>query len=221
MILIVDKSKKNAASISDMFFYMGVLSKPSTIAETFSEISNIYRAVLILYPETFPDPEDFVKRLRSYSSTIPIFAIGSPDKSYSDLFAYVFADGTYAAAVMTKILEYTLDNYLPQPGDYKLAGMDLSCDISTPTYFWTPLPITKTEAMIIKYLIRTYPRPTSATEILKYAYRESKTPEISNVRTHISIINKKFRSITKRNLIETSTGRGYRVLTPEVLAALV
>ena len=75
--------------------------------------------------------------------------------------------------------------------------------------------------MIVKYLIRTYPRPTSAEEILRYAYRESRTPEISNIRTHISIINKKFRKLTERNLIEMSFGKGYRVLTPEVAEALV
>ena len=147
--------------------------------------------------------------------------MGAPEKSYSHLFSDVFARGTYASVILAKILEYTLKNSLPQPGDYKLAGIDLSCDISTPTYFTTPLPLTKTEAMIVKYLIRTYPRPTSAEEILKYAYRESRIPELSNIRTHVSIINKKFRELTSRNLIEMSFGKGYRVLTPEVAEALV
>lgn len=221
MILVVDKSKRNAVSVADMFFYMGVLAKAATIAESFSEISDIYRAVIIISPESFPDAEDYVKRLRTYNSAVPIFAIGSPDESYAHLFSRIFSRGSYASVVMSKILEYTLENSLPQPGDYKLAGIDLSCDISTPTYFWTPLPLTKTEAMIVKYLIRTYPRPTTAEEILKYAYRDSKTPEVSNIRTHVSIINKKFRNLTNRNLIEMSFGKGYRVLTPELAQALV
>ena len=221
MILIVDKSRKNASSLADMFFYMGVLARGSTVGEAFSEISDIYRAVLIISPESFPDAEDFIKRLRTYNSTVPIFAVGNTQKDCSALFAHVFSSGTYASRIMAKILEYTLDHSLPQPGDYKLAGMDLSCDMATPTYFWTPLPFTKTEGMIIKYLIRTYPRPTSAEEILKYAYRESRTPDVSNIRTHISIINKKFRTLTGRNLLEMSFGKGYRILTPEVAEALV
>ncbi len=221
MILVIDQNKKNAASVADMFFYMGVLAKASTVGESFSEISDIYRAVILISPESFPDCRDYINRLRSYSSTVPIFAIGAPDSSDSQLFARVFSPGTYASAVMTKILEYTLNNSLPQPGDYKLAGIDLSCDLANPTYFHTPFSLTKTEAMIVKYLIRTYPRPTSAEEILRYAYRESRTPEISNIRTHISIINKKFRKLTERNLIEMSFGKGYRVLTPEVAEALV
>jgi len=221
MILIVSKSKKNASNVADMFFYMGVLAKGATVAESFSEISDIYRALILLSPESFPDADDYIKRVRSYNSVIPIFAIGEPDGNYLHSFAHIFSVGTYASMVMSKILEYTLENGLPQPGDYKLAGIDLSCDLSTPTYFWTPLPLTKTEATIVKYLIRTYPRPTSAEEILKYAYRESKTPEVSNIRTHISIINKKFRNLTNRNLIEMSFGKGYRVLTPELMESTV
>jgi hypothetical protein len=221
MILVIDQSKKNAINVSDMFFYMGVLAKAVTVSEAFAEISNTYRAIIILSPEDLPDAVDFIKRLHGYSASIPIFAIGAPDNPNSHLFAKIFPTSSYAFEIMSKILEYTLDNDLPQPGDYKLAGLDFSCDLAIPTYFWTPLPLTKTESMIIKYLIRTYPRPTTAEEILRYSYKESNMPEISNIRTHISIINKKFRKLTKRNLVEMSFGRGYRVLTPEVAAALV
>lgn len=221
MILVIDKSHKNANNVADMFFLMGVLSRAVTIGETFSEISDNYRAVIMICPENFPDPEDFIKRLRKYNSTVPVFAMGNPDKSYSHLFACVFSRTAFISNVMAKILDYTLENALPQPGDYKLAGIDVSCDNATPTYFWTPLPLTKTEAMIVKYLIRTYPKPTSAEEILKYAFKESRTPEISNIRTHVSIINKKFRNLANRNLIEMSFGKGYRVMTPEVMASLV
>lgn len=221
MILVIDKSRKNANNVAEMFFLMGVLSKAVTIGETFSEISDIYRAVVMICPESFPDPEDFIKRLRKYNGTVPIFAMGNPDKSYSRLFAHVFPRSAYASNVMAKILDYTLENSLPQPGDYKLAGIDVSCDTPSPTYFWTPLPLTKTESMIIKYLIRTYPKPTSAEQILKYAFRESRTPELSNIRTHVSVINKKFRNLANRNLIEMSFGKGYRVMTPEVMAAFV
>lgn len=215
MILVIDKNKKSAVSVAEMFFYMGVLTKAATLSEAFSEISNTYRAVVLLSPETYPDAEDFIKRLRSYSLTVPIFAIGEKESApYRDI-AMAFPRSSYAAEILSKILQYTVDNGLPMPGDYKLAGLDLSCDSKTCSYFWTPFPVTKTEAMIIKYLIRTYPRPTSAEEILKYAYRESRTPEASNVRTHISVINKKFRELTGRNLIDMSIRMGYNIITPE------
>jgi DNA-binding response OmpR family regulator len=72
--------------------------------------------------------------------------------------------------------------------------------------------------MIIRYLIRTYPNPTSAQKILKHAYKASKQPDVSNIRTHISVINKKFRTVAGRSLIEMHENLGYRILTPELMA---
>jgi hypothetical protein len=57
-----------------------------------------------------------------------------------------------------------------------------------------------------------------ASEILKYAFRQSRLPDISNVRTHVSVINKKFRAMRGENLIGFEEGRGYVILTPDVLA---
>ena len=142
-------------------------------------------------------------------------------KSSKELFAKVLENPTYAASVIAQILCYTADHGLPQPGKYRLAGLDLSSNLVNPMFFDTKLPFTKTECMIIRYLIRTYPRHTPPQEILKHAFREYRIPEIANVRTHISIINKKYREITNRNLIEQSFGAGYRVITPEVMANLV
>ena len=221
MILVVDKSKRNAATFADMFFYMGVLAKSATIAESFSEISNFYRAIVVMDPDEIADVTDYVHRMRAYSAAIPIFALGDKDAPKAELFDCIFPKEACASEILSKILEYTYERDIPQPGDYKLAGMDLSCDMSTPTYFWTPFPLTKTEAMIVKFLVRAYPNPVSAEDILRYAYRESKYPEVSIIRTHISIINKKFRNLSNRNLIEMTFGTGYRILTPEVASALV
>ena len=221
MILIIDRSRNSESYASDMFSYMGVLSRTIPHSEVFSEISNKYRAVLMLAPEEISDLADFIKRLHSYNASLPIFALTSESGTDRKLFAQIFPLGTSAASIMAQILAYTEKNVLLQPGDYRLAGLDLSCDLATPLYFDTPLPLTRTKAMIIKYLIRSYPNPTTAEEILKYSHKESRMPEISIIRTHISFINKKFREMTGRNLVEASFGKGYRILTPELAEATV
>ena len=85
MILIINKSKKNARALSDMFYFMGVLSLGVTPKEALSEISPIYKAVIIENPDMLADKEDFVSRLRSYAN-IPIFAITMPPILRSGLF---------------------------------------------------------------------------------------------------------------------------------------
>lgn len=221
MILIINKSKKEARGLSDMFYYMGVLAYGATPSEALSEISPIYRTIIVMNPDNLPDKEDYVTRLRSYLN-IPIFAITSgQDNNDVILFDGVIKKGTYAAYIYKSILDFSYKYGTKQPGNYQLSGINASSDIKTPLYFFKALPFTKTETMILRTLIRTYPQPTPAKQILKYAFRPSKVPDVSNIRTHISVMNKKFRDVTGRNIITFEIGEGYRVLTPEIIDSLL
>ncbi len=221
MILIINKSKKEARGLSDMFYYMGILAYGVTPTEALAEISPIYRAIILMSPDNLPDKNDYVTRLRSYAS-VPIFAITSNKDNHDViLFDGILKKGTYAAYIYKFISDYSYKYGTKLPGNYQLSGINASCDITAPLYFFKALPFTKTETMILRTLIRTYPQPTSAKQILKYAFRPSKVPDVSNIRTHISVMNKKFREVTGRNIITFEVGEGYRVLTPEIIDSLL
>ena len=219
MILIIDKHKKIATDLSDAFLGIGVLARGCTPREALSEISTMYRAVIITSPRELADPADFVKRVSSYC-TIPIFAINDSPVPLDFIDERMqFGRGSYAYKILERIIEYFEERGENAPGHYALAGIDASYNLKTPSYFWTELPFTKTETMILRLLIRSYPIPTSAEKILTYAYRTTRIPDVSNIRTHISVMNKKFREITGRNIFELNFGAGYRILTPEIIAA--
>ena len=101
-------------------------------------------------------------------------------------------------------------------GIYKLAGINASCDIKSVTFLDEPVHFTRTEAMILRFLISTYPTPCSPDSIIEHAFRSGKHPEPSAVRTHISVMNKKFRAATGRTLFISVAGEGYVVSTPEL-----
>ena len=88
MLLIISQTKKNAKSVADTFHYMSILAYGATPHEALSEVSDLYRAVLIIHPESFPDINDYVNRIKSYKSNIPVFALtdSSPASFYSDVF---------------------------------------------------------------------------------------------------------------------------------------
>ena len=217
MILIINKSKKDARGLADMFYFMGVLTAATTPHEALSEISTSYRAVLIMNPDTLADKEDFVRRLRSYAD-IPLFAITRhPDSIDELLFDGIIKTTSYAAVAYRYIRDYTEEHNLRNPGSYKLAGINASVELYAPMYFNKGLPFTKTETMILRTLIKNYPNPTNSKDILKYAFRQTRLPDISNVRTHISVMNKKYRKITSRNVIALLAGKGYVILTLEVI----
>lgn len=221
MILVVDKSQKKANALVDMFYYMGVLSKAVSAKDALTEISDIYRAIIFVSPEEIPFLEDVIKGLRNYSNA-PMFAMSSSKADCSSDFLHVFDMGARAPKIVKTIRDYCDDMLIPAPGDYNIAGVNLSATTNAHFYFRTPISFTRTEAMIIRYLIRTYPAPASADNILKYAFKEMRRPDVASVRTFISIINKKFRNATGKKepaFIEPEFGKGYRILTPEIVFA--
>ena len=219
MVLIVSRKRGAARTVSDAFYYMGILSRAATPTEALSEISLMYRAVIILDPQQLPEPRDFVDRLRSYASRVPIFAVSDDLNSVSNREIY---DGYFKFSCMSVRLACYIANQckkkkLPYIGDYRAAGINATCDLPSVTYFDTPITLTKTEAMIVRLLIRTYPLPMKSKSILDYAFKQTRLPDPSSVRTHISSINKKFIALTGRKMITMIQNRGYTLLTPEMI----
>ena len=219
MVLIIDTSKRTAESISDIFYYMGILSKAATPKEALSEISPVYRAVLISNPDTFPDIEDYTKRLSQYAALVPFFSVS--DNPNNPLFRHLFTknyhNSVYSSSLATDIMRIQDEHSRTPIGIYRLAGIDASCDLAHVTALNDVIPFTKTEVMILRYLIVSYPEAQSAKNILKYSFKQNKKPEITSIRTHISLMNKKYRNIMSKNLIISLPEKGYLISTPEIL----
>ena len=217
MLLIISQSKKNARTIADTFYYMGILAYAATPHEALSEVSNLYRAVLILSPNTFPDIVDYVNRIKSYKRDLPIFSLTSTDPAsfFPDVFDCCFSMQTLTPELAERIIDYANTSNKARIGDYFLAGFDASSHNVGVNYFYEKLPLTRTESMILRLLIRKYPIPTSCDEIVKYAFRASDAPQPTSIRTHISMMNKKLEKVIKRRMLSFVPRRGYVIVTPE------
>ena len=220
MVLIINRRKKDACYVSEIFHFMGILSYGATPSEALSEISLLYRAVIVMEPNTLPDAPDFVSKLRSYASEVPIFALTDEIDalSHREIFDGVYKFSSYSSILAYNIAEFSKKRALPYIGDYRLVGINATCDTGSVSCFDKKIPLTKTEQMILRFLIRAYPLPMNSDKILKYAFRPSRSPEPASIRTHISSINKKFRLETARNVITLVPSKGYVVITPEVIA---
>lgn len=214
MILVISKSEKGANAVADMFRYMGILATATTPSRALSEISTVYSAALIVNPTSLVDVNDYLDRLTSYAATVPIFALC--EKGESPAFKRdikIFSHSTYASRIVSEIAAYSIERGLRIIGDYRLSGIDASVDSRRISYFGKEIALTKTEAMILRALIRTYPIKTPPVRLLEYVFKATKRPDVSNVRTHISMINKKFREAIGENIIISSVGAGYSILT--------
>lgn len=220
MVLIISTSKRKAQIINEIFYYMGVLSYAATPTEALSEISGVYRAALVLDPQDLPDTVSFISKLKSYASLIPIFAISDSNDYQKDVFDGNFKNSIYSSTLIEKIVEYQYNHKLPLSAHYRVAGIDASCDSERVTFFDKTIPFTKTEVMILRYLIASYSTPQDARSILKYAYKHSKKPESASIRTHISVMNRKFRDSTGKHLFFSIEKEGYVISTPETAKIL-
>ena len=220
MVLIISSSRKTAEVISDMFYYMGVISYAATPTEALSEFSVLYRAALVIHPEVLPDRTDFISKLRSYARSVPIFAISDSTEDNAT-FDGVYPDSIYSSTLLEQIVQYQRERSLPLSAHYRLVGIDASCTAERVTCFDNPIPFTKTETMILRYLIATYPVPQSAKRIVKYAYKPTKKPEAASIRTHLSVMNKRFREISGKDLCLSIGKEGYVIATPKVIKELI
>lgn len=212
MVLVIDKSKRQRDTITEMFYYMGILAYGAAPMPALSEVSKRYSAVLISSLVGVPDAEDYISKLRSYSD-LPIFGLS---EEYNPLFDRCFNPNIYSSTLATTIAAYLEERGERPIGIYRLAGIEASADEPRATYFDHDLGFTKTETMILRYLIKVYPAPAPAKDILKYAFRATRRPEAASVRTHISVMNKKFSRLVGVPLTFPSAEVGYIIATPEL-----
>ncbi len=215
MILIINNSKKEALLLSEAFYYMGVLSRGVTPPEAYAEVSDIYKAIIIVKPERIANKDLFIASIRECTSS-PIFGVVD---SYVATDRYLFDGCLSGEFYCSKIYEYIIKHFNEKrsspPGIYIYRSFNASSVLGAPRYKSITLPFTKSETMILRTLIKLSPDPVCAKDILKYAFRESRSPEISNVRTQISIMNKKFKFEVGERLIDFSYNSGYKIRTED------
>ena len=217
MLLIIDRSQRDAEAIRDICYYLGILSEITTPDKASFDISNRFRAVLVIEPESIVFPERLIESMRIYSLGAPVFALiknGCGNEGLLKLFDGIFDRDGFGCDGINAIISYQRERGQRTLGDYRLMGIDASTDTKEATFFDDPIGFTKTETMILRYLISCYPNHACSTDILKFSFKASRMPEPSSIRTHISVINKKFLRIAGRPLIVSEARVGYRITTP-------
>ena len=217
MILIVAHKKSYARELTNILDILGVISYPTTLAEAYREVSLLYRAVVVIDPDFLCDTKSFVDTIHSYVKSMPIYALYSKEIGKdAGYFTDYFMDNIMSKTFINRMAGYAKANGIPCPGDYRLAGINANADLPNVLYFDRNVNLTKTEAKILRFLIRSYPKPRKCETIIKYLYKPAKAPEPSSIRTHICKINSKFENIFGEAIIRSPEGTGYVIYTPEL-----
>ena len=211
MIRIFSENANDATAISEIFYYLGILSQPSDY-NTEYPLSGDCRAVLMLPPYLIGHVSDLLSNIPNGT---PVFAI---DRRVSEAAAQIFGDGGVVMLPETcppPMLPHLIAAAQRESGasrvigDYSALGVRASNEWSYAISGKYKIPLTRTELMIVRYLCAVYPERKGSLEILKNAFREGRSTEPSNIRTHISMINKKSERISGDPLISSVPREGY------------
>ena len=77
MLLIIHNDKRKSRALSDIFYHLGVVSRAISTDEIRDELSEIYRAVVVLDPENITVLSDIKDLASAYNVYIPLFAVSS------------------------------------------------------------------------------------------------------------------------------------------------
>lgn len=216
MILVIDKSRKNANSIAELFFYMGFIAHAITPGELAAEFTPKYHAIIFSDPEGYGDYTEYVRNITKYIGKTPVFAISDAPLERPDVFALVFRNNVYSTTVATGIINYCKSNLLYAIGDYEIGCVNASAGLDCAYYYSKKVILTKSELKVVRFFLASYPSVMSAKAIIKYIFPKLTFPDSTALRNHICSVNKKFRDVIGRNLIVNIPGTGYILNTNSV-----
>ena len=217
MVLFVSKSRRDAVTAADLFKLLNIVAYGANQAEALKEIAPRYHAVVLIDPEKFPDHIDFIKLIHSYQREMPIFALTDrPDLlPHPELFADIESNNVRSAEYAYKMYDCLSRMGKPPIGIYNAGEVRSVCDMDHITYYGIRLDFTKMESAIIRFIMANHPFPQSTAQIIKYVYPRNKKPEEATVRTHISVINRKFKALFPSiDFILHVPHKGYKIKTP-------
>lgn len=207
MLLILSNDKQSAETVCNIFYYLGIISYSEIYNSVKPEDVRQSTAVLMLHFGT-PESLAFSRNAQESFADKPLFAcseINPYGTEISNMNIQVFPN-TLSFPEIASIL--ITDNRC-RLGKYEAAGVCADRVNLHATVDGKELQLTKTELMIVRYLCATYPRRQRAERIRAFCWRSAKMPEISNVRTHISVINSKAKKAIGRHLISSGIKCGY------------
>ena len=207
MILLLDKTKSRADTLCEMLYFIGIVSLTARELSDAPFPLEYFSAVILADYRSSEELSEISEVLGKKR----IFLLGHAQTSREDGFT-ALSDAVFASDIVSKIRAIQIKEGLIPTGEYILGELDASISRGGVYFRGKKISFTKTEIMILRTLIALHPRPLTQGELLFSAFRRTKTPEISNIRTHICVMNKKFQFHTAKKLISSTAYSEYSLI---------
>ncbi len=212
MILVLGKDTAARKTVANMLHTLGAVCDEHDADGAPLSNASLYRCVIIALPAE--SISGFVSYVRKRLGDIPIFTAFDkyPDAPSRGLALGAFSPSVGMPSVCEKIIRICRDEGYAPPCNYKIGTLDASIGLDGVYFEGKKVSFTKTEVMLIRALLVSHPRPLYARGLLLLAFRPTKVPEVANIRTHVSVMNKKFLFLTGKRLICANQNGQYELL---------
>lgn len=205
MILLFSNPKsERAEALRQMLYFIGIITVSAPSLHSLPFPAEKFSAVLIV---DAPQDDELLALTKAFHDRL--FCLG--DAPIGE--AVPLKLGAYASEIVSEIRSHLISSGQRPSGEYKLFALDASYDRDGVYFGQKRISFTRTEAMLLRSLIALYPIPLTQDELLASAFRAARIPEASNIRTHICVMNKKFRILTARQLIASAEHSEYSLLS--------
>ena len=208
MILLIDCDGTTARAIAGFFRYYGIPTERLGAKEA-CEFSKGSYTCAILCGADHSDRDGFIAKVHTALGECPTFIIADRFSSAE------LSDGTYGRFVLADgSLPFRINDSLQKSGRrslfyYEREGVCLDCGGTLSVKGKASIRLTKTEAMLMRLLIDTYPTPICAERAVGCVYPDEKRPEPSVIRTHVCAVNKRVEGLVGLPLIRSVPHEGY------------
>ena len=200
MILLLESDRGfRADTLREMLYFIGILSKKASSIKDIRIPLSAISAVILL---DAPQDAELAKARRLFDGKI--FRLCDADDKIP-----VLESGALASEMVSNVRDLEIASGTKPVGTYIIGELDASVWRDGVYFHNERISFTKTETMILRSLIALYPCAVGQGELLNLAFRESRAPDVSNIRTHICVMNKKLLAHAQKRLITSSAASEY------------
>ncbi len=204
MILLYGKDDGIRKTVCNMLHLLGAICIEGDDNQPLPVSPSLLHAQIILSPEY--DIRQTIVKIRDRHPSAPLFTLldkhpAAPSRALVDK---AFSSEVSIPHALFGIIEDCRHLGRTPPCSYEALGIRAHINTDGVYYLGRKISFTKTEAMLLRALLIAHPKPLYASALLSVALSPSRELDVANVRTHVSVMNKKFLFHTGLRLIKAN-----------------
>lgn len=205
MLYILDNDPSRLQEMRRLLFRLKLFSEGMTYKEAEQIPRGKADALILLHPRQADEP--FCALLSSALSGVPVVCFGQTDAPLPFSCDLTLAGDERPIEILYALLRLLLERSDKRPDELQVGAVSDHLLEPSPRVFGTPIHLSATQRMILRYLMTVHPDGAPLKEVKHFCLRPGSECTDGNIPAHIGQINRIFFPALKARCIENVGGR--------------